>query len=95
MYMQMVFNSTIPGPVISIDQGDTLNITLKNEGQTIHSLDFHAGFSPSKAVSGSVKPGEERHGHFRRIPRCIHVSLWCLMVSMVYGNTLLTECMVE
>ena len=56
----MVFNGTIPGPVISIDQGDTLNITLKNEGQTIHSLDFHAGFGPSKAVSGSVKPGEEK-----------------------------------
>ncbi|MDW0136921.1 MAG: multicopper oxidase domain-containing protein, partial [Nitrososphaeraceae archaeon] len=43
MYNAMVFNGTIPGPVISIDQGDTLNITLKNEGQTIHSLDFHAG----------------------------------------------------
>ncbi|MDW0271879.1 MAG: multicopper oxidase domain-containing protein, partial [Nitrososphaeraceae archaeon] len=34
MYNAMVFNGTIPGPVISIDQGDTLNITLKNEGQT-------------------------------------------------------------
>nr|ACY24491.1 copper-containing nitrite reductase [uncultured crenarchaeote 29d5] len=60
MYNAMVFNGTIPGPVISIDQGDTLNITLKNEGQTIHSLDFHAGFGPSKAVSGSVKPGESK-----------------------------------
>ena len=60
MYNAMVFNGTIPGPVISIDQGDTLNITLKNEGQTIHSLDFHAGFGPGKAVSGSVKPGEEK-----------------------------------
>ena len=60
MYNAMVFNGTIPGPVISIDQGDTLNITLKNEGQTIHSLDFHAGFGPSKALSGSVKPGESK-----------------------------------
>ena len=59
-YNAMVFNGTIPGPVVSIDQGDTLNITLKNEGQTIHSLDFHAGFGPGKAVSGSVKPGEEK-----------------------------------
>ena len=60
MYNAMVFNGTIPGPVISIDQGDTLNITLKNEGQTIHSLDFHAGFGPGKALSGSVKPGESK-----------------------------------
>jgi nitrite reductase (NO-forming) len=60
MYNAMVFNGTIPGPVISIDQGDTLNITLKNEGQTIHSLDFHAGFGPSKALSGSVEPGQSK-----------------------------------
>jgi nitrite reductase (NO-forming) len=60
MYNAMVFNGSIPGPVISIDQGDTLNITLKNEGQTIHSLDFHAGFGPDKALSGSVKPGESK-----------------------------------
>jgi nitrite reductase (NO-forming) len=59
-YNAMVFNGTIPGPVISIDQGDTLNITLKNEGQTIHSLDFHAGFGPGKALSGSVEPGQSK-----------------------------------
>ena len=59
-YNAMVFNGTIPGPVISIDQGDTLNVTLKNEGQTIHSMDFHAGFGPDKANSGSVKPGESK-----------------------------------
>ena len=60
MYNAMVFNGTIPSPVISIDQGDTLNITLKNEGKTIHSLDFHAGFGADKANSGSVKPGESK-----------------------------------
>ena len=60
MYNAMVFNDTIPAPVISIDQGDTLNITLKNDGKTIHSLDFHAGFGASKANSGSVNPGESK-----------------------------------
>jgi nitrite reductase (NO-forming) len=59
-YNAMVFNGTIPGPVISLDQGDTLNVTLKNEGQTIHSLDFHAAVGPSQVLSGSVKPGEEK-----------------------------------
>ncbi|MFZ0315375.1 MAG: multicopper oxidase domain-containing protein, partial [Nitrososphaeraceae archaeon] len=59
-YNAYTFNGTIPGPVISIDQGDTLNITLKNEGKTIHSLDFHAGYGPGKALSGSVKPGESK-----------------------------------
>ena len=59
-YNAYTFNGTIPAPVISINQGDTLNITLKNEGKTIHSLDFHAGYGPGKALSGSVKPGESK-----------------------------------
>jgi nitrite reductase (NO-forming) len=60
MYNAMVFNGTIPGPVVAINQGDTLNITLKNEGKTIHSIDFHAGYGPKQALSGSVKPGESK-----------------------------------
>jgi len=59
-YNAYVFNGSIPGPVISIDQGDVLNITLKNEGKIIHSLDFHAGYGPGKAVSGSVEPGQSK-----------------------------------
>jgi nitrite reductase (NO-forming) len=59
-YNAMVFNGTIPGPVIAIDEGDSLLITLRNEGQTVHSLEFHSGFGPSQAVSGSVKPGESK-----------------------------------
>jgi nitrite reductase (NO-forming) len=59
-YNAYTFNGTIPGPVIAIDQGDVLNITLKNEGSVIHSLDFHAGYGPGKALSGSVKPGESK-----------------------------------
>ena len=60
-YNAMTFNGTIPGPVIAVDQGDTLNVTLRNEGKAIHSLDFHAGLGPSEAVgSGALKPGESK-----------------------------------
>jgi nitrite reductase (NO-forming) len=59
-YNAMVFNGTIPGPVIAIDQGDTLEITLKNNGKLVHSMDFHAGFGATKANSGPVKPGESK-----------------------------------
>ena len=58
MYKAMVFNGSIPGPVVAIDQGDTLQITLKNEGKLVHSMDFHAGYGPKEANSGPVKPGE-------------------------------------
>jgi nitrite reductase (NO-forming) len=59
-YNAMVFNGTIPGPVIAIDQGDTLEITLRNDGKLVHSMDFHAGFGATKANSGPVKPGESK-----------------------------------
>ncbi|CAN5447896.1 hypothetical protein BH18THE2_BH18THE2_03520 [soil metagenome] len=60
-YNAMTFNGTIPGPVIAVDQGDTLNVTLRNDGKAIHSLDFHAGLGPSEATgSGSLKPGESK-----------------------------------
>ena len=60
-YNAMTFNGTIPGPVIAVDQGDTLNVTLRNDGKAFHSLDFHAGLGPSEAVgSGTLKPGESK-----------------------------------
>jgi nitrite reductase (NO-forming) len=60
-YNAMTFNGTIPAPVIAVDQGDTLRVTLRNDGQTVHSLDFHAGIGPSQASgSGPLKPGESK-----------------------------------
>ena len=60
MYNAMTFNGTIPGPVVAVDQGDKLMITLINQGKNIHSLDFHAGVGPSHALSGSVKPNQSK-----------------------------------
>lgn len=54
MYRAMVFNGTVPGPVISVDQGDTIEFTLTNEGEVIHSIDFHAGYGPSAAVGANA-----------------------------------------
>jgi nitrite reductase (NO-forming) len=60
-YNAMTFNGTVPAPVIAVDQGDTLRVTLRNDGQAIHSLDFHAGWGPSEATgSGTLKPGESK-----------------------------------
>ena len=59
-YNAMVWNGTIPGPVVAVDQGDTLEITVRNDGKVIHSMDFHAGIGPSNVVSGNVKPGESK-----------------------------------
>jgi nitrite reductase (NO-forming) len=65
-YKAMTWNGTIPGPVISVDQGDCLRIIVENHGAAIHTLDFHAGNGPSNAIgcgdkddnSGVILPGE-------------------------------------
>ncbi len=59
-YNAMVWNGTIPGPVIAVDQGDTLNVTIRNDGQVIHSMDFHAAIGPSQVISGNIAPGETK-----------------------------------
>ncbi len=59
-YKAMTFNGTIPGPIIFANQGDSLRVTLKNEGRLVHSLNFHAGFGPSQALSGVVNPGQNK-----------------------------------
>jgi nitrite reductase (NO-forming) len=64
-YRAMVFNGTVPGPVVSVDQGDTVEFTLINEGEVIHSMDFHAGDGTTQAVGSeasetgsNIQPGQ-------------------------------------
>ena len=54
IYKAMVFNGTTPGPVIAVDQGDTIEFTLINQGQVIRSLDLHAGYGPYSAVGAKA-----------------------------------------
>jgi len=49
-------NGAIPGPLISLTQGQNLNVTLVNEESEIHSLDFHMGYGTDQANSGPVTP---------------------------------------
>lgn len=59
-YNAMVFNGTIPGPIVAVDQNDTLSITLRKDGKLVHSLIIQAGFGTNQANSGPVKPGESK-----------------------------------
>lgn len=40
------FNGMMPGPVIHVKEGDTIEFTLKNEADRVHSIDFHAAKAP-------------------------------------------------
>ena len=52
------FGGKVPGPVIRVTQGDTINFKLTNNGTTAHSMDFHAAeIAPNRAYI-DVQAGE-------------------------------------
>jgi len=56
------FNGTVPGPVIRVHLGDTVNIHLKNPAtnKLSHSVDFHASQVAWNDEMTSINPGEEK-----------------------------------
>jgi nitrite reductase (NO-forming) len=52
------FEGDIPGPVVHVRVGDTVEFTLTNEGQIPHSMAFHAAQINPKTAFRSVATGE-------------------------------------
>lgn len=60
IYKAWTFNGEAPGPVIVVNQGDTVNFTLKNIDPAIpHSMDFHAVHAAPSVDFANVMPNEE------------------------------------
>jgi nitrite reductase (NO-forming) len=57
-YNAWTFGGTVPGPVVHLRQGDTVEFTLKNSGRTGHSIDFHAAETPWNLNYKTILPGE-------------------------------------
>lgn len=54
------FNGTVPGPVLTVKQGDTIHFTLKNLDPNVpHSMDFHAVHAAPSEKFLDVMPDEE------------------------------------
>ncbi len=54
------FDSTVPGPVVHVKQGDTVKFVLTNRGTMPHSIDFHAAQTPPNENYVDVKPNMSR-----------------------------------
>lgn len=52
------FEGDIPGPIVHVRQGDTVEFTLTNEGAVPHSMDFHAAQINPKTAFRSVPTGQ-------------------------------------
>ncbi len=52
------FEGDVPGPILRVRQGDTVEFTLTNEGDVAHSMDFHAAQVDPKVAFRSVGKGD-------------------------------------
>lgn len=67
-YHYWTFNGTVPGPMLRVRQGDTVEVTVHNPATNSmeHSLDMHAVLGASGGAEAStVKPGESKTFTFR------------------------------
>lgn len=59
------FEGDIPGPIVHVRQGDTIEFTLTNRGSLPHSMDFHAAQVNPMTAFRSVAPGQSVSYTFR------------------------------
>ncbi|VAX21660.1 Copper-containing nitrite reductase [hydrothermal vent metagenome] len=65
-YPAWTFGGAVPGPVVRVTQGDTVEFTMINDkknGQS-HSMDFHAAIVDVLDEFAPVKPGETKKFNF-------------------------------
>ncbi len=53
------FDGVLPGKVVRVRQGDTIDFTLRNRGTIGHSIDFHSAQTPWNVNYITIVPGEE------------------------------------
>jgi copper-containing nitrite reductase len=67
-YRYWTFNGKVPGPVIRVRQGDTVEVTLVNakDSSMVHSIDFHAAIGPGGGSAlTQVPPGQSKSFTFQ------------------------------
>ncbi len=57
-YHAWTFNGIIPGPVLRVRQGQMVHVTLINDGNMPHSIDFHAAQTPWSVNYQPIDPGK-------------------------------------
>ncbi len=60
VFRAWTFNGTVPGPLILVEEGDVVEIEIKNEGKYTHGASIHAANTQTSLFVGSIPPGESR-----------------------------------
>ena len=88
-YQAWTFNGTVPGPILHVRQGQTVNVTFVNNGTMQHSIDFHAAQVAPDVAYRSINPGEKLSSH---LSPPLRAHLFTTAARRQCSNTLPTEC---
>jgi nitrite reductase (NO-forming) len=75
-YNYWTFNGTVPGPFIRVLEGDTVEVSIKNNETSLHShnVDFHAVTGPGGgATVTTVEPGQTKNFTFKALNPGLYV----------------------
>ena len=86
-YEAWTFDGRVPGPVLRVTEGDSIDFTLVNRAPIPHSMDFHAAqIAPSRAYV-NVMPGDSVHyGFVARVPGAFLYHCGTAPVAMHIAN---------
>lgn len=75
-YQFWTFNGRVPGPFVRVRVGDTVEVHLKNNENSVmmHNVDFHAATGPGGGAGAtSANPGEEKMVTFKALNPGIYI----------------------
>jgi len=96
-YNYWTYNNTVPGPLLRVREGDTVELTLTNSEESTHShsIDLHAVTGPGGgATMTQVKPGETKTIRFKALNpgsfvyHCATANVPMHMTNGMYGMIL-------
>ncbi|MEM3095547.1 MAG: multicopper oxidase domain-containing protein [Nitrososphaerota archaeon] len=59
VFRAFTFNGTSPGPLIVVEEGDVVEIVVRNDGGYTHGLSIHAANTQTSKFVGSIAPKQE------------------------------------
>lgn len=65
IYNGFTVDGTIPGPMLMMEEGDVVELTVVNEGEVPHGVSLHAVYTQTSKYFGRINPGESKKHLFR------------------------------
>ncbi|HET7306623.1 MAG TPA: multicopper oxidase domain-containing protein [Gammaproteobacteria bacterium] len=86
-YQAWTFGGSVPGPIIHVRQGQTVNVTFTNRGTMEHSIDFHAAVTPPSLHYVDIDPGKTiKFSFVARVPGAFLYHCGTAPVLLHIGN---------